>query len=155
MNKNWKLLFSFIIIVGVSSVVYIEYKLASPCRELQELQSNPNETAKLKLGLTNFLNSLKVRSELKDMAGENFELAEFSESLKPYISDVKFSSQRLELIIKTNRSDKSFKEPYSILEVGIGFARSYILFTNKNNKLVGKGDSFVQLGEATRLECKT
>ena len=120
------------LVIGLLGLWYVDYEVSSPCMELKSLQNNKDRSIKFKNELFNYVKSDQIHSELTKKVGGVFDIFEFSTPLKLFISDDELKKKTQKILIKNNRLDYKYTEPYEILEVGAGYGRSYITF--KNNK---------------------
>ena len=130
MSKILLRLTFFLLVTVLIGFWYQNNNVISPCNQLKLLQTSKDRSIKLKDELLNYLNLNQTRSDLANKIGGVFDLYEFSTPIEKYISDKELREKIQYILIKNNRPDYNYKEPYGILAVGIGYGRTYITFEN-------------------------
>ena len=108
------------------------YRSSDSCRVLESISEDPKLSNGVKEGLLSYLNESEVRAFLMRSSGEVFSTSDIGVpfSAMAAFDEYLIDSKDWQLIIKTDSPDKSFRDPYSIKEVGIGFSRAYLMYMN-------------------------
>lgn len=117
----------FLLLLAIYSLVIS----TDPCRSLKELAKDNKSRLAISNSISTFLSQPDVQSTLSSSAGSSFNLNEFSSSfdLPEFESDA--DSNTIQLYIKSTRADKRFEPPFSVIEVGIGYSRSQLVYKNE------------------------
>ncbi|USD21228.1 hypothetical protein [Microbulbifer variabilis] len=157
MMKNKIIYYSAISAFIVMGLVFLygDYRLANSCRVLENISSDDELNEMVRLELSRYFNQPRVRHGLKKTAGVVFNVEELDIPFKTALNDLGIIERNVQLVIKTDRKDKLFTEPYNILEVGVGYSRAYLMFKNENiNGDIGGSEKPLKLHPDSYVECK-
>ncbi len=140
--------------VGVLGLIggffYFKYQITDTCRMWESVSSDKELNDILRLELSNYFSNPQVRSSLEGKAGVVFRSDAFNPPFVSSLRDKSIIDSRIKLLIKIDREDKRFIEPYNILEVGIGYARSSLMFKSEKSSK----DNVLKLQPASYVDCK-
>jgi hypothetical protein len=150
-----QLILVLIVFVG-GSVVYMYYSASDSCRKLERISDKPDLNQELKTLLIEYLNSKQVRAELNKTAGEVFNVSDFSIpfSFSDTLRKNGFNGVNLQLVIQTDRVDKTFNKPYRILKAGIGYSRAYLMFVVEGVSNQSSNSEKLQLKTGSYVDCR-
>jgi hypothetical protein len=160
-TSNGTIMNKYLVIAALAAplgaVIYMDYSVSGPCRTMESISNDATLNEGLKKGLTKYLSQAKVQNILHLSAGEVFSIAEFGlpfpymEAFDSYGS----SGQNIQLVIRTNKNDKSFRLPYSVIDVGIGYSRAYLMYANKVEQENSSGIQKLELSSDSYVDCRT
>lgn len=144
-----------VLIACVGAVLYMYYRSSEPCRVLQSISNNSRLNEDLKEGLVEYLKLENVRIFLQQSAGEVFSIADFGVEFPDAaaLGELNVKNQNIQLVIKTDRSDKSFRAPYNVNEVGIGYSRAYLMYVN-DSEIRNAGVEALNLSSDSYVDCR-
>lgn len=130
-QKRFSLVTAVAVIFLALPFSFFMFISTEPCRNLQRIAKNSDLRVKTLTTLSKFLHSTEVRSTLISTAGSAFNLNQFSTHFDLQGIELDVDQSNLRLYVESSRADKRFSPPFSIVEVGLGYARSRIIFENE------------------------
>lgn len=139
----------FIVLI-MGSFFYIEYGLNGPCKRLEKIHLDPTSESLVRDYLQVYINRLKVQDVLRKSAGLSFSVLELESDFDFNLKKIKLPREKLEIFVRSRKKNKSFDSINDILQVGIGYARSYLIF---DATLQSSSDT-LQLGLPGQVVCQ-
>ncbi|HMA16735.1 MAG: hypothetical protein ACM35H_08860, partial [Bacteroidota bacterium] len=133
-------------------MLFLDYMVHQICRDLEELAEDAARRESIAESLTAFVNDDDARAELESHRMAGHIALEFLDYPVPLnFAELGISPEPQDLVIKVDRPDGRFIEPYQIEEIGFGDSRAWVMFGREN---LGDGkDKGDVLGSSARVEC--
>ena len=134
------------LILGIVGVAWSGI-FPSQCNEIRKLEGDEQTLAKLRLKLTDFINSREGRIALVEIPGRSQRNQKLPIGFDAVVSELKINKTYLQLVKEVDRSSDLLEQPASITAVGIGYSRSRILFpVAKSTTKLGRFDPMTLVG---------
>ena len=151
-----KYFFGIVLVCCLTATFFMYYRSSEPCRVLGAISIDYKLNESLKDGLIEYLRQSKVQDFLRESSGEVFSIADIG-VIFPYATEFEkfsFHNKNMQLVIKTDGADKSFRLPYNINEVGIGYSRAYVMYVNSSDPQNSKLNT-IELSDDSYVDCRS
>ena len=139
----------------ISVGFYMYYRASGSCRVLESISRDPVLNKSIKEGLVEFLGRNEVQTFLLKASGSVFSISDFGVQFPgiEVFEKVGIHGQNLQLVIGASSSESSFRPPYSIEEVGIGYSRAYLMYVNGSEPPT-EGFGNIELSNSSYVDCR-
>jgi hypothetical protein len=133
-------------------LLFVDYAVHQLCRNFEEIAEDEARRNSIAASLTALVNDEAARRHLESqLVAGHIPLFALDYPVPLNFGELGISPEPDHLVIRVDRSDSRFTEPYQIEEIGFGSSRAWLMFRRENaGDGKGKGDV---LGSSARVEC--
>ena len=127
--------------------------IPTQCRDIRKIADREDVVERLRLDLTEFVNSFEGRDALLGMSGQTQRRERLPRTFDAVVSNLEINTDRVLLVQEFDRIGRRGAEPNTITAIGIGYTRARLLYSITNQAEIHGRIDPIELSKDSYVVC--